>query len=874
MKVWTPWGKLSINTSLAGYSDQQIIPFGDLPHINPEDLTPAPSSQTAWDATLAAITSAIAAAQSSLSDLVDDAQEARGDTLSIKTNTQAILDEVLDIRHTLLASGRIDPSTYELVLETDEGVEIYRSPSLRGPQGIQGIQGPGPTDLQIDTRVTALAPSLLDPRIDAAVSALVNGAPGALNQLNELATALGNDPSFAATIAGALAARLRFDTAQTLTPTQQNQARANLNLDPYVDTRADARIKEKIGVLNDAAPAHFNADGTENPNGDYWSTDEAQDGLIFAGPGWVIHLPVQQDGLLQTWTCPGTEWKMQIFLSSETHFWFRNHFSNALGWENWRVGNQDIFDNRYLQKTQATESLHTLTGSYFTGNTNTLGAGTWLIAKTATGDTPTVYESYLLERWVTPEGEFSRATGQLTGWVWTRVKPVVGTQLGWRRQDSLAIDGEFIPGGDLNNFTESSTRMINAWGTLPAHYPFPEDFNESDAMDATLIVLVRDYDLETSSPQQLIHQLVFSQAGKWAWRESFAPRGTPNFGDWVITDPAAIATSAIEAAAAEAAGIVFTDNFTRADSITSLGSGWTALSGVWGISGNKATLITNAGENFAVRETGLKDVSITATIAGTSADVQGITFRAADANNLWMLRFSFLNEMVLVKRVAGVVTGVKWYTPLANGDTVPTTGDVIKVTAIGSAIAVYKNGVQVMRVDDEANKSNTKHGLWASGTKAAGVRLWDNFTVATTESSPLPAISQEVAYRISPGNLYGGDDLNSIETGDKAYTNWFLAGVQWPTNAPPNPSQYDAILTQYDVADGTSMWRYQMVTLIPWRQDGIQETANGGANIWVREFYTPDWTDWQRVGPDHTKLVTAEVDGSGGVTLYMNGVEL
>ena len=57
---------------------------------------------------------------------------------------------------------------------------------------------------------------------------LVNGAAAALDTLNELATALGNDPSFATTIATEIANRVRFDTAQTLTSPQKTQARENI----------------------------------------------------------------------------------------------------------------------------------------------------------------------------------------------------------------------------------------------------------------------------------------------------------------------------------------------------------------------------------------------------------------------------------------------------------------------------------------------------------------------------------------------------------------------------------------------------------------------------------------------------------------------
>lgn len=82
-----------------------------------------------------------------------------------------------------------------------------------------------------NTAVTWSADKIFD-SIEAAKasvkSELVDGADAALDTLNELAAALGNDPSFAATIAGEIANRVRYDAAQTLTSPQQTQARANI----------------------------------------------------------------------------------------------------------------------------------------------------------------------------------------------------------------------------------------------------------------------------------------------------------------------------------------------------------------------------------------------------------------------------------------------------------------------------------------------------------------------------------------------------------------------------------------------------------------------------------------------------------------------
>lgn len=72
--------------------------------------------------------------------------------------------------------------------------------------------------------------SKTDAEINAAIGALVASSPATLDTLNELATALGDDPNFATTITTALANRVRFDAAQTLTSTQQAQAQANMNV--------------------------------------------------------------------------------------------------------------------------------------------------------------------------------------------------------------------------------------------------------------------------------------------------------------------------------------------------------------------------------------------------------------------------------------------------------------------------------------------------------------------------------------------------------------------------------------------------------------------------------------------------------------------
>lgn len=71
-------------------------------------------------------------------------------------------------------------------------------------------------------------------QIAGAITGLRSGAPGALDTLDELAAALGDDPNFAASIATALGNRLRLDVAQSLTPAQKTQAQTNLGVSAFI----------------------------------------------------------------------------------------------------------------------------------------------------------------------------------------------------------------------------------------------------------------------------------------------------------------------------------------------------------------------------------------------------------------------------------------------------------------------------------------------------------------------------------------------------------------------------------------------------------------------------------------------------------------
>lgn len=66
--------------------------------------------------------------------------------------------------------------------------------------------------------------------IDARVQLVVDSAPAALDTLNELAAALGDDANFSATMTTALSNRVAVDAAQSFNTTQQQQARDNISV--------------------------------------------------------------------------------------------------------------------------------------------------------------------------------------------------------------------------------------------------------------------------------------------------------------------------------------------------------------------------------------------------------------------------------------------------------------------------------------------------------------------------------------------------------------------------------------------------------------------------------------------------------------------
>ena len=86
-------------------------------------------------------------------------------------------------------------------------------------------------DMSSNSATAAASQQSIKAYVDSEVAGLIDSSPSALNTLNELAAALGDDASFSTTTATSLGNRLRVDVSnQGLTSTQQGNALTNLGI--------------------------------------------------------------------------------------------------------------------------------------------------------------------------------------------------------------------------------------------------------------------------------------------------------------------------------------------------------------------------------------------------------------------------------------------------------------------------------------------------------------------------------------------------------------------------------------------------------------------------------------------------------------------
>lgn len=157
------------------------------------------------------------------------------------------------------------------------------------------------------------------------------------------------------------------------------------------------------------------------------------------------------------------------------------------------------------------------------------------------------------------------------------------------------------------------------------------------------------------------------------------------------------------------------DNFTRANSSTTMGTTstgaktWTAQSGTWGITSNNAydAAPTASTNHSVVANTGQAGGTISMTIGtiGTNGGSAGLIFRATDDSNYLMLT----SAGTVYTRIAGS------FTSLGGSGLSGASGDVMSVTLNGSSIVAKINGIVVQSVTSTFNQTATSHGLRSYG---------------------------------------------------------------------------------------------------------------------------------------------------------------
>lgn len=158
------------------------------------------------------------------------------------------------------------------------------------------------------------------------------------------------------------------------------------------------------------------------------------------------------------------------------------------------------------------------------------------------------------------------------------------------------------------------------------------------------------------------------------------------------------------------------DDFNRANSSSSLGipsdggSAWVAVSGVWGIYGNRAYLSNGNVQSIAVLESSTANADIQVTISNLNGGQDiGLVARAENDNN-YIVGTVGATGWSIYKKIAGSFTAVG---TAASGT--PANGDVVVLSVSGTSVALKINGVTKVSGTVSELATNTKHGIRSNG---------------------------------------------------------------------------------------------------------------------------------------------------------------
>jgi hypothetical protein len=196
--------------------------------------------------------------------------------------------------------------------------------------------------------------------------------------------------------------------------------------------------------------------------------------------------------------------------------------------------------------------------------------------------------------------------------------------------------------------------------------------------------------------------------------------------------------SSASASALSGGGLSITDDFTGADSASSMSgrstttgaATWISLDGTWGIASNQGYMSAAPGSSLgkAVVDSTAVDCTVATVINYSSGQsIGGLVFRATDQSNCYMteVTVSVAYAPKIYKVVAGVVT------VLATGASITVnSGDTLSVELSGTSIIVKRNGSTIVSTTDATYTTQTKHGFYAYNTTGSPTGLrFDNLNI-------------------------------------------------------------------------------------------------------------------------------------------------
>lgn len=209
-------------------------------------------------------------------------------------------------------------------------------------------------------------------------------------------------------------------------------------------------------------------------------------------------------------------------------------------------------------------------------------------------------------------------------------------------------------------------------------------------------------------------------------------------------------------------GILASDNFTRSNSLTTLGTSdtgqvWQQHTGHWGILSNNAVRFANTPflNAYATLECYSMNVSMEATLVNVSAfnGRFGIVARyvSTSARAIYWYDTNFPEMRLNVNNGTNGSDASSAIMTLNDGD-------VIRLDCCGHVYTGYVNGVQVLSLTfGYADPAGTQHGLYAQDTIFIGGdgQRWDNFQVSSIADCPASTWNCTNGRCIDPGDGTG-----------------------------------------------------------------------------------------------------------------------